>query len=109
MVQATASQAARSGDRKAMIELYDRVYVEWPTNMYYALLIVGAVGWVLLGVGLYRGRVVPRAAAGLTRIGGAAIYLTGPGPVWAFVLGSTVISLVGFAWTAKSAAAAVSG
>ena len=103
MVQAIAGQAARSEDREAMIELFDRVNVEWPTNLYYLVMGVGALGWLLLGLALFRGRTVPRTAAVLTAIGGAAVYLTAPGPLTSFVAGSAVVALLGFAWTAKSA------
>lgn len=66
----------------------------------YLLLVIGALGWVLLGVVLYRCHSVPRAAAVVAALGGAGVMLTAPGPLLSFIAGSAVISLVGLVWVA---------
>lgn len=94
-------QAARMEDeRTAMAALFDQSYEAPLGNFFYLLLLIGAAGWVLLGVGLYRTRIVARAAAVVTALGGAAVMLTAPGPVTSFIAGAAVISLVGLTWVA---------
>ena len=66
---------------------------------------LGALGWVLLGVVLYRSRAVPRAAAVLAALGGAGVMVTAPGPLVSFIAGAAAVSLVGMAWIAASARA----
>lgn len=96
-----AAQAARMEDeRTAMAALFDQSYEAPLGNFFYLLLLIGAAGWVLLGVGLYRTRIVARAAAVVTALGGAAVMLTAPGPLTSFVAGAAVISLTGLAWVA---------
>lgn len=96
-----AAQAARmEEERPAMAELFDQSYSAPLGNLFYVLLIAGAIGWVLLGVGLYRKRIVARAAAVVAALGGAAVMLTAPGPLTSFIAGAAVISLVGLAWVA---------
>lgn len=97
---AVSAQAARSEDRDAMIALLDASYDAGGTNFYYGVILVGALGWVVLGVCLYRSRAVPRAAAVLTAIGGAAVLVTAPGPLLSFVVGAAVVSLAGLGWVA---------
>lgn len=99
---AFAAQAARSDDRDAMIALLDASYTAAGTNFYYGVLLVGALGWVVLGVCLYRSRVVPRAAAVLTALGGAAVLATAPGPALSFIVGAAVVSLIGLGWIAQA-------
>ncbi|WP_154402839.1 hypothetical protein [Nocardioides speluncae] len=94
-----AAQAADvEGERAAMAELFDQAYSAPLGNFFFLLLIVGAVGWVLLSVGLYRKRIGSRAAAVLAGLGGAAVMLTAPGPAISFIAGAAVISLVGLTW-----------
>jgi hypothetical protein len=97
---ALSAQAARSEDRDAMVALLDAAYDAPGTNIYYAVILAGALGWVVLGVCLYRSRAVPRAAAVLTALGGAAVLATAPGPLLSFVAGAAVVSLLGLGWIA---------
>lgn len=96
-------QAARLDEhRAAMIALFELSYDSPQAGLSYLLLVLGALGWILLGVVLYRSRAVPRAAAVLTAIGGAGVMVTAPGPLVSFVAGAAVISLVGLVWVAAS-------
>lgn len=96
-----AAQAADlEGERSAMAELFDQSYSAPLGNFFFLLLIIGALGWVLLGIGLYRTRTVARAAAVVAALGGAAVMLTAPGPLTSFIAGAAVISLIGLAWVA---------
>jgi len=92
-------QAARLEEhRGAMIALLQASYDSPQAGISYLLLVLGALGWVLLGVVLYRGRVVPRAAAVIVALGGAGVMVTAPGPAVSFIAGAAVISLVGMVW-----------
>lgn len=96
-------QAARLDEhRDAMIALLELNYDSPQAGLSYLLLVLGALGWILVGVALYRSRAVPRAAAVLTAIGGAGVMVTAPGPLVSFVAGAAVISLVGLVWVAVS-------
>jgi hypothetical protein len=96
-----AAQAARmEEERPAMAELFDQSYSAPLGNLFYVLLVGGALGWVLLGIGLYRTRIVARAAAVVAALGGAAVMLTAPGPLTSFIAGAAVISLIGLTWVA---------
>jgi hypothetical protein len=102
-VQTMASaQIARFGEADTMIPLMDELYSAPQMSSFYVAMIAGAVGAVLLAVGLYRSQVVPRAAAILTGLGIAAVLLTAPGPAVAFIVGAAIIATVGMAWTAVS-------
>jgi hypothetical protein len=104
--QLTIGQAAALAQhRTAMVALLDRVYDSPQAGLTYGLLVLGAVGWVLLGTALYRSRVVPRAAAVVAALGGAAVMLTAPGPARSFLAGGAVVSLVGLAWIAARVSA----
>jgi hypothetical protein len=101
--QMVIMQAARVDDRAAMLDLLDRLYTAPQANLFFAVLLLGAVGWALLGFGLYRGRVVPRAAAVLVGIGGVAVMVTAPGPAVAFVAGAAIVAMIGLTWVALAA------
>jgi len=97
-------QAARLEEhRGAMIALLDLSYDSPQAGISYLLLVAGALGWVLLGVVLYRSRAVPRAAAVIAALGGAGVMVTAPGPVVSWIAGAAVISLIGLVWVAASA------
>ena len=99
----TLGQAARLEEhRGAMIALLEKSYDSPQAGLSYLLLVIGALGWVLLGVVLYRSRAVPRAAAVVAALGGAGVMLTAPGPAVSFIAGAAVISLVGLVWVAAA-------
>lgn len=64
------------------------------------MVLTGIPGFLLLAVGLYRSHQVPRPAAVLIGLGGAATMVTSEGPIRALLLTSTLILLAGTAWIA---------
>jgi hypothetical protein len=96
-------QFARAADRDRMIALMDQLMTASPFAIYFLALVLGAVGALLLAVGLYRSALVPRAAAVLTGLGIAAVMLTTTGPAVVFVAGSAVIAAAGLSWVALAA------
>ena len=94
---------AEHDDREAMLELM-ALFTDSPVSgVSYVVLILGALGWLILGYGLYRSTATPRAAAVLSALGGAGVMLTTPGPLTSFIAGSAVLCLLGFAWVALAA------
>lgn len=59
---------------------------------------LGAIGYVVLAVGLARSRTVPVAAAVLVALGGAATLLVVPGPIRALLLLAVALLLAGHTW-----------
>ena len=100
---ATYTVIAEHDDREAMLELMEQFTDSPISGVSYLVLILGALGWVILGYGLYRCTWIPRAAAVLSALGGAGVMLTTPGPLTSFIAGSAVLCLLGFAWVAVSA------
>ena len=99
----TFGQIARMDERDVMISLMDRLYDSPQTGgVFFLATLMGAVGAVLLAIGLYRSRAVPRAAAVLSGIGTAAVLITATGPIKGFVVGAAVIATVGLWWIAMS-------
>jgi Domain of unknown function (DUF4386) len=94
---------AQHDDREAMLELMAQINDSPIPGVSYSLLILGALGWIILGYGLYRSSAIPRAAAVLSALGGAGVMLTTPGPLTSFIAGSAVLCLLGFAWVALAA------
>jgi hypothetical protein len=103
MLVAVATQAARVGDREAMIALFDRTYDQPATNIFYIGLGIGSVGWLVLAYGLGKGKVTAKTGAAVAGIGTVAAFLTTPGPIVGFVAGGAALSLVGLLWVALSA------
>lgn len=102
-------QFARAADRDRMVALMDQLMTASPFAIYFLALVLGAVGALLLAVGLYRSALVPRAAAVLTGLGIAAVMLTTTGPAVVFVAGSAVIAAAGLSWVAFAARRVTSG
>ena len=98
-----AGQMVRLDDRDAMPDLWDRIIAAGPMQVFPMLSLAGAAGSVALGVGLDRATRVPRPAAVLVGIGGAATMLTAAGPVRAAVVAASTIALVAFTWIAVTA------
>ena len=94
---------AEHDDREAMLGLMARFPESPISGVSFLVLILGALGWLILGYGLYRTKAVPLAAAVLSGLGGAGVMLTTPGPLTSFVAGSAVLCLLGFAWVALTA------
>jgi hypothetical protein len=64
------------------------------------MVLLGVLGFLLLGVALFRSRSVPRGAAVLAGLGGAATMITSQGPIRALVVGTAVVLLAGTGWIA---------
>jgi hypothetical protein len=90
-------------DREAMLELMTRLNESAVAGVSFVVLVLGAVGWLVLGYGLYRAAAIPRAAAVFSALGGAGVMLTTTGPAISFIAGSAVLCLFGFAWVALAA------
>ena len=86
-----------------MLELMAKFADSPISGVSYGVLILGALGWLILGYGLYRSTATPRTAAVLSALGGAGAMLTTPGPLTSFIAGSAVLCLIGFAWVALAA------
>jgi len=65
-----------------------------------ALVLVGALGFVLLAIALFRSRPVPRVSAVLIGLGGAATVFTSEGPIRALLLLAVAVLLAGQSWAA---------
>jgi hypothetical protein len=100
---------ARAGDRGRMVALMDQLMTAAPFQIYFVALIGGALGAVLLAIGLYRSQIVPRAAAVLAGLGIAAVMVTATGPATVFVAGASVIAVAGLGWVALAARRFTSG
>ena len=61
-------------------------------------ILLGVLGFILLAVGLFRSRRVPRAAAILIGLGGAATAITTEGPIRPLLLAAVGILLIGQGW-----------
>jgi hypothetical protein len=62
--------------------------------------LLGTVGYLLLGIALYRSPHTPRLAAVLIGIGGPTTMITSEGPIKPLLLTATVILLAGHSWLA---------
>lgn len=102
-----AGRFAEEADRDAMVALLDRLNASSQLSIFFLALVAGAIGSILLAIGLYRSRVVPRAAAVIAGVGGAGLMVTAPGPLASFVIGAAVVAVAGLGWTAVAATTAV--
>jgi hypothetical protein len=59
------------------------------------LTLLGSLGWLILGVGTFRSRQLPRAAAVLVGLGGFSTTFTSGGPIRVLVVGTALLLLVG--------------
>ncbi len=98
-----AGRLAQEADRAAAAALLERLNTAPVFLPFVLALLIGAVGAVLLAIGLFRSRRVPRAAALVTGIGGAGLMLTAPGPLVSFVVGGAILALIGLLWVALGA------
>jgi hypothetical protein len=66
------------------------------------MILIGVLGFVLLAIGLFRSRRVPRIAAVLVGLGGAATMITSQGPIRPLLVTAAAILLAGLAWIAMT-------
>jgi len=95
-----AGRLAEESDRGAAAVLLGRIYNAPELSVFFLAVVAGAVGAVLLAIGLYRSRQVPRGAALLWGVGGAGLMVTTQGPMVSFVAGAALLALAGLAWVA---------
>jgi hypothetical protein len=101
MAALVAGQMVRLGDTDASVALWDRV---WNSDKLWPILTVhlGALGFIILAVGLFRAGVVPRATSVLVGLGGAMTMTTAAGPIRPLLIAAAAIALVGFGWVAAT-------
>jgi hypothetical protein len=106
MAALVAGQMVRLGDEDAAVALWDRL---WNSDKLWPIMTVhlGALGFIVLAVGLFRAGAVPRAAAVLVGLGGAMTMTTAAGPIRPLLITAAAIALVGFAWVAARAGSIV--
>ena len=106
MAALVAGQMVRLGDTEASVALWDRV---WNSDKLWPIMTVhlGALGFIVLAVGLFRAGAVPRAAAVLVGLGGATTMTTAAGPIRPLLIAAAAIALVGFVWVAARAGSSV--
>jgi hypothetical protein len=99
MAALVAGQMVRIGDADASVALWDRL---WNGDKLWPIMTVhlGALGFIVLAVGLFRAGAVPRAASVLVGLGGAMMMTTAAGPIRPLLIAAAIIALVGFSWTA---------
>ena len=97
MAALVAGQMVRLGDTEASVALWDRV---WNSDKLWPIMTVhlGALGFIVLAVGLFRAGAVPRAAAVVVGLGGATTMTTAAGPIRPLLIIAAAIALVGFTW-----------
>jgi hypothetical protein len=98
----TATNMAEQPDRARMVDLWDNIYNDPKGQIVFLGIITGVVGFVVLAVVLYRSKRVPRTAAVLVGLGGAATLITSGGPVRALIVTAAALALTGFGWIAAS-------
>jgi hypothetical protein len=99
----TFGQIARADERDTMISLVGQLYDSAQTGgVFFLAMVVGAIGAVVLAIGLYRSQVVPRAAAVMSGVGIAAVLITASGPLKSFVVTAAAIATIGLGWIALS-------
>ncbi|MGH9179882.1 MAG: hypothetical protein ACRD0N_15200 [Acidimicrobiales bacterium] len=99
-VALVACSMADAADRTAMVGAWDSFFNGAASETIFLFILVGAIGFVALGVGLFRSGVVARPAAVLAAVGGAATLFTTGGPARGLLVVAAALALVGFAWVA---------
>jgi hypothetical protein len=98
----TYNQIARADERDTMISLMTRLYDADQAGVFFLAMVLGAIGAVLLAIGLYRDPTVSRVAAVLSGLGIAAVFISASGPVRSVIIGSALIATLGLGWIAMS-------
>ena len=104
-VALVACSMADSPDRTAMVGAWDSFFNGPTSETIFLFILVGAIGFVALGVGLFRSGLVARPAAVLAAVGGAATLFTTGGPARGLLMVAAAVALVGFSWVAAGSRA----
>ena len=75
------SVAADAPDRAAQVLVQEDFVAAASGGAGFVMVVLGAIGYIVLAVGLARSGLVPKGAAVLVAVGGAATLITTPGPV----------------------------
>lgn len=101
-VALVATHLARQPDQAAMADLWEGFFNDPKGEFIFLAVVIGVVGFGVLAVGLYRSSEVPRVAAVLVGVGGAATLFTSGGPARPFLVTAAVLALAGFGWIAAA-------
>ncbi len=98
-----AAEVASHPDDAAMLSLWEQLMADPKGELVFLAILTGAIGFVVLSVGLFRSHVVPGAAAVLVGLGGATTLFTTGGPMRPLLLTAAALALAGFGWVAATA------
>ena len=97
----TFGQIARADERDTMVSLINQLYDSAQIGLvFFVAMVLGAIGAVVLAIGLYRSQMVSRVAAVLSGVGVGAVFISASGPVKSVIVGSAVVATVGLGWIA---------
>lgn len=102
MIGVFSALVAAHPDRTVMLSLWDMLVADSKGEAIFSAILTGAIGFVVLAVGLFRSHVVPGAAAVLVGLGGAATLFTTGGPLRPLLMTAAALALAGFGWAASS-------
>ena len=100
MIGLFASLVAANPDRTTMLTLWDQLVADPKGELIFLAILTGAIGFIVLAVGLFRSHTVPRPAAVLAGLGGATTLFTTGGPMRPLLLTAAALALTGFGWIA---------
>ena len=95
------SYQGKAADRAVQVQLLKDLNAGH-TAVIFLMCVVGAVGYVVLAVGLARSQVVGKGVAVLLGLGGAATLLTTPGPMKALLVVAAVLLAAGQALVVRA-------
>ena len=96
------SVAAGAPDRAAQVQVQEDVVAAASSGVGFAMVILGAIGYIVLAVGLARSGVVNKGAAVLMAVGGAATLITTPGPVTPLLVLAALLLTAGHGLAVRS-------
>jgi hypothetical protein len=94
--------AAEAPDRGAQVQLQQDFNNAGATGVIFLMVIVAAIGYIVLAVGLARSSIITKGAAVLVAIGGAATLLTMAGPVTPLLVLAALLLTAGHGLAARS-------
>jgi hypothetical protein len=89
------SVAAASPDRAAQIQLQEDFETAASAGVGFLMIMLAAIGYVVLAVGLARSGLVAKGAAVLIAVGGAATLITTSGPMTAVLVVAALLLAAG--------------
>ena len=94
--------AAEAPDRAAQVQIQQDFNDAAATGVIFLMVIVAAIGYIVLAVGLARSSIITKGAAVLIAIGGAATLLTMAGPVTPLLVLAALLLTAGHGLAARS-------